>query len=223
MHRSNMEDSGGWSRYWYEQTGVPQAAQIRRSPSETVSQVPTLHQCCRPAGALQVVMPSILCHSESPSTAVPAKAGRSRRKPGPLQAGAIGAPAPNCGQIGPERRRQFRPRQIESLVDGAPGGALCLPEPRQLAGDAWPGGGERRGQPLQCVRGVPLFGHHVRPVVSVTDDDGLGDARPRAVLHIQMESGAGQVQGGQLRVVEIIRSPRLPHPTGDKAEGSPRR
>lgn len=158
--------------------GRSAAAQSRRSPSETVSQVPTLHQCCRPAGALQVVMPSILCHSESPSTAVPAKAGRSRRKPGPLQAGAIGAPAPNCGQIGPEKRRQFRPRQIESLVDGAPGGALCLPEPRQLAGDAWPGGGERRGQPLQCVRGVPLFGHHVRPIVSVTDDDGLGDAGP---------------------------------------------
>lgn len=75
MHRSNMEDSGGWSRYWYEQTGVPQAAQIRRSPSETVSQVPTLHQCCRPASAPQVVMPSILSHSESPSTAVPVKAG----------------------------------------------------------------------------------------------------------------------------------------------------
>jgi hypothetical protein len=71
MHRSNMEDSGGWNRYWYEQTGVPQAAQIRRSPSETVSQVPTLRQCCRPAGALQVVMPSILSHSKSPQHSCP--------------------------------------------------------------------------------------------------------------------------------------------------------
>ena len=44
-------------------------------PSKTVSQVPTLRQCCRPAGALQVVMPGIPSHSESPGTAVPAKLG----------------------------------------------------------------------------------------------------------------------------------------------------
>lgn len=83
MHRSNMEDSGGWNRYWYERTGVPQAAQIRRSPSETVSQVPILRQCCRPIGALQVVMPSILSRSESLGTAVPAKRppGSKKRRP----------------------------------------------------------------------------------------------------------------------------------------------
>lgn len=70
MHRSNMEDSDGWKRYWYQRTGVPQAAQIRRSTSETVSQVQTLRQCCRPAGALQVVMSSIPSHSESPGTRI---------------------------------------------------------------------------------------------------------------------------------------------------------
>lgn len=69
MHRSNIEDSGGWKRYWYEQTGVPQSAQTRRSPSETVSQLPTFRQCCRLAGALQVVMPSILAHRDPTSTA----------------------------------------------------------------------------------------------------------------------------------------------------------
>jgi hypothetical protein len=110
MHRSNMEDSGGWNRYWYERTGVPQAAQTRRSPSKTVSQVPTLHQCCRPAGALQVVMPSILSHSESPSTAVPAKAGpKQTESRGHFKPGTIGASAPKWGQIWPEKRGQFRP------------------------------------------------------------------------------------------------------------------
>lgn len=79
MHRSNMEDSGGWNRYWYERTGIPQAAQIRRSPSATVSQVPTLRQCCRPPGALQVVMPGILSHRESLGTAVPARQKRVPR------------------------------------------------------------------------------------------------------------------------------------------------
>lgn len=34
MHRSNIEDSGGWNRYWYERTGVPQAAQIRGVTSQ---------------------------------------------------------------------------------------------------------------------------------------------------------------------------------------------
>lgn len=36
------------------------------------------------------------------------------RKPGPLQAGTIGAPAPKWGQLGSGKRRQFRP-----LVPGA--------------------------------------------------------------------------------------------------------
>lgn len=65
MQRSNMEHSGGWKRYWYERTGVPQSAHFRRSPSDTASQPPTFRQCCRPAGALQVVMPSIISHSGS--------------------------------------------------------------------------------------------------------------------------------------------------------------
>lgn len=45
MHRSNMEDSGGWNRYRYERTDVPQAAQTRPSPWDTVSHVATLRQC----------------------------------------------------------------------------------------------------------------------------------------------------------------------------------
>ncbi|MEH0414502.1 hypothetical protein [Streptomyces scabiei] len=50
----------------YERTGVPQSAQIRRSPSATVSQVATLRQISRSFRALHVVMPNIV-----PTTGAP--------------------------------------------------------------------------------------------------------------------------------------------------------
>ncbi|GAA3380748.1 hypothetical protein GCM10020367_69270 [Streptomyces sannanensis] len=83
MQRSNMEDSGGWKRYWYEQADVRQAAQTSRSPSGIVSQPPTIRQCCRPAGALQVVMPSILSHRESPGLGVRGRIGPTTDRDGP--------------------------------------------------------------------------------------------------------------------------------------------
>lgn len=83
MQRSNMEDSGGWKRYWYEQADVRQAAQTSRSPSGIVSQPPTFRQCCRPAGALQVVMPSILSHRESPGLGVRGRIGPTTDRDGP--------------------------------------------------------------------------------------------------------------------------------------------
>ena len=65
MQRSNKEDSGGWQRYWYERTGVPQVAQSRRSPSWTVSQVPTLSHRPLSPRALHIVMPTILPHDST--------------------------------------------------------------------------------------------------------------------------------------------------------------
>ncbi|KFG06593.1 hypothetical protein [Streptomyces scabiei] len=54
----------------YERTGVPQSAQIRRSPSATVSQVATLRQISRSFRALHVVMPNIVPHDRGTAGAI---------------------------------------------------------------------------------------------------------------------------------------------------------
>ncbi|WP_059078308.1 hypothetical protein [Streptomyces scabiei] len=74
----------------YERTGVPQSAQIRPSPSATVSQVATLRQISRSFRALQVVMPNIVPHDRGTAGAILTVTEAHRATDGHRDAGIAG-------------------------------------------------------------------------------------------------------------------------------------